>query len=87
MEVYLNMIKLLKCIIFIIGLISLITNSIVVSLTFLIAYFSGNYQAILVDINRYNEANIEIVIVVVMGLCSIYTIYKIITWISGKNGI
>lgn len=47
------------------GLAFMITNTIVMYILFLGAYFFGNYR-ILVTINQYGEANIELLMFIVM---------------------
>jgi len=60
-----------------IGVASLISHSIVLFITFLLAYFQG--YKIIIDINKYGEAHLELIVIPVtlaIGIYSVYILFK-----------
>jgi len=60
------------------GIASLIANSIVLYITFLLAYFSNGY-VFSVNINTYGEAHLEFIIIplsLVIGIYSVFSLFK-----------
>jgi len=60
-----------------IGVASLISHSIVLFITFLLAYFQG--YKIIIDINRFGEAHLELIIIpvtIIIGIYSVYILFK-----------
>ena len=69
--------KRLQAIIIGIGIASLISHSIVLFITFLSAYLQG--YKVIVDINKFGEANLELVVIpltIGLGIYSVYILFK-----------
>lgn len=67
----------LQAIIVGIGVASLISHSIVLFITFLFAYFQG--YKLIIDINKFGEAQLELIIIpvtITMGIYSVYILFK-----------
>ena len=60
-----------------IGVASLISHSIVLFITFILAYFQG--YKIIIDINKFGEAHLELIIIpisIALGIYSFYILFK-----------
>lgn len=58
----------------ILGLANLMSCWVVLTLTFMAAYFGGDYS-ILVTINEYHEAHIELAMMLLLFPATIYTLF------------
>jgi len=65
-----------------IGVASLISHSIVLFITFLLAYFQG--YKIIIDINKFGEAHLELIIIPVTITLGIYSVYILFKSVSKK---
>jgi hypothetical protein len=65
-----------------IGVASLISHSIVLFITFILAYFQG--YKIIIDINKYGEAHLEIIIIPITIALGIYSVYFLFKSVSKK---
>jgi len=60
-----------------IGVASLISHSIVLFVTFILAYFQG--YKIIIDINYFGEAHLELIVIpisIALGIYSVYFLFK-----------
>ena len=66
-----------------IGVASLISHSIVLFITFILAYFQG--YKIIIDINKFGEAHLEIIIIPITIALGIYSVYILFKSVSKKT--
>jgi hypothetical protein len=76
--------KIWKFTLICIGFGMLIANNISLLVTFIWAYFN-DYEAVVVHINRYNEANIEMMLIPFTIILGCYAIYETLKYLPVKR--